>query len=172
MARGPSIQLPLTTLPLNTTTPYLRAHVEVVDGILRWDSWWTVLGFLPVRRDRLAVPLADDPATRSRVGLHWDRLIVGVALAAAALVWVRGWMAVTALAVAGLMWMMTPTAQLCVTRKGARERRLSVCIRHKLDVDLIALALEDLSGRSAPRARPRTNRPGSGSPPADGPLTT
>jgi hypothetical protein len=169
MASGPSIQLPLTTLPLNTMTPYVRAHVEVADSTLHWDSWWTVLGFLPVRRDRLSTHLASVSASRSRVGIHWDRLIVGVALATAALLWVRGWMAILALAGAGLMWMMAPTAQLCVSREGARERRLSVCIRHKFDVDLIAMALDDLTGRGAPRTRPRTHPTDR---PDAGPLTT
>ena len=169
MASGPSIQLPLTTLPLNTMTPYLRAHVEVSDNAMHWDSWWTVLGFVPVRRDRLMAPLADVAATRSRVGIHWDRLVVGVALVASVRVLPRAWMSMLALGAAGLLLMMTPTAKLCVTRKHGRERRLSVCILHKFDVDLIAMALDDLTGRRAPRTRPRTHR---ADPPDVGPLTT
>jgi hypothetical protein len=158
MASGPSMQLPLTTLPLNTMTPYLRAHVEVVDHALHWDSWWTVIGFVPVRRDRLVAPLADVAAIRSRVGIHWDRLVVGVVLVGSVRVLPLPWMSVLALTAAGLMLMMAPTAQLCVTRKHGRERRLSVCILHKVDVDLVAMALDDLTGRRAPRIRPPARR--------------
>jgi hypothetical protein len=167
MANGPSIQLPMTTLPLNTMTPYLRAHVEVTDNTVRWDSWWTVLGFLPVRRDVLVAPLAEVAATRSRVGIHWDRLIVGVALVASVRVLPQAWMSMVALAAAGLLLVMAPTAQLCVTGKGGREQRLSVCIRHKFDVDLIAMALDDLTGRRARRTRPRSHP---ADPPEAGPL--
>ena len=176
MASGPVSQLPFTTLPSNTMTPYLRAHVEVSDANLRWDAWWTVLGFIPFRRDRLALPLADLAATRSRAGFHWDRLIVGLALVGAAIVWVRGIAWFLALAIAGLLLMMAPTAQLCVTTADGRTRRLSICIRHKLDVDLAAVALEVLTGRRPPREHRRT-RLGAPSPeppaapPASGPLT-
>lgn len=169
MASGPSVQLPLTTLPLNTMTPYLRAHVEVVDDAVHWDSWWTVLGFVPVRRERLVAPLAEVVATRSRVGIHWDRLVVGVALLASVRVLPLAWMSILALGGAGLLLVMAPTAQLRVTRKDARARRLSVCILHKLDVDLIAMALDDLAGRGVPRTRTRTPR---ADPPDVGPLTT
>lgn len=169
MASGTAIQLPLTTLPLNTMTPYLRAHLDVTDNTIHWDSWWTVIGFVPVRRDRLATPVADVVATRSRVGIHWDRLVVALALVASVRVLPHAWMSIVALAGAGLLLMMAPTAQLCVTRRDARERRLSVCILHKFDVDLIAMALDDLTGRRAPRTRPPTRR---GDPPEPGPLTT
>jgi hypothetical protein len=169
MAVSRSIQVPLTTLPLNTMTPYLRAHLDVTDHTVHWDSWWTVIGFIPVRRDRLAAPVADVVGTRCRVGIHWDRLVVGLALVASVRVLPHAWMSVLALAGAGILLVMAPTAQLCVTRRDARERRLSVCILHKLDVDLIAMALDDLIGRRAPRTRPPTRR---GDPPGSGSLTT
>jgi hypothetical protein len=168
MAVSRSIQLPLTTLPLNTMTPYLRAHVDVTENTLHWDSWWTVVGFLPVRRDHLAAPVAEVVSARSRVGIHWDRLAVGVALVASVQVLPHAWMSILALAGAGLLLVMAPTAQLCVTRRGARERRLSVCILHKFDVDLIAMALDDLTGRRTPRTRTPTHRD---VPPELGPLT-
>lgn len=180
MASGPASQLPFTTLPSNTMTPYLRAHVEVSDETLRWDSWWTILGFIPIHKDRVALPLADLAATRSRVGFHGDRLVVGLALVGVALVWVRGWMWFVALGVSALLLMMAPTAQLCVTTKDGRTRRLSLCIRHKLDVDLIAVALEILTGRRPPRERhhPRAApastappEPASTAPPADPPAS-
>jgi hypothetical protein len=164
-----SVQLPLTTLPLNTMTPYLRAHVDVTDHTVHWDSWWTVVGFVPVRRDRLVAPLGEVVAARSRVGIHWDRLVVAVALVASVWVLPLAWMSILALTGAGLLLMMAPTAQLCLTSRDARERRLSVCILHKFDVDLIAMALDDLTGRHAPRTRPPTRR---ADPPEVGPLTT
>ena len=172
MASGPASQLPFTTLPSNTMTPYLRAHVEVSDETLRWDSWWTILGFIPIHKDRVALPLADLAATRSRVGFHGDRLVVGLALVGVALVWVRGWMWFVALGVSALLLMIAPTAQLCVTTKDGRTRRLSLCIRHKLDVDLIAVALEVLTGRRPPRKHRRT-RPSAppAEPPVSGPVT-
>ena len=94
-------QLPLTTLPLNTMTPYVRAHLDVAGDTLHWDSWWTVLGFIPVRRDRLVLPLAEVADTRSRTWVHWDRLLVGLALVAAAPAWPGGWVAVPMLGAAG-----------------------------------------------------------------------
>jgi hypothetical protein len=169
MASGPSTQLPLTTLPLNTMTPYLRAHLDVTDQALHWDSWWTVIGFIPVRRDRMVAPLAEVVATRSRVGIHWDRLVVGMALVGSVRVLPHPWMSVLALGAAGLLLMMAPTAQLCVTRRHGRGRRLSVCILHKFDVDLIAMALDDLTGRRAPRTRAPAPR---ADPPEVGPLTS
>jgi hypothetical protein len=168
MASGRSIQLPLTTLPLNTMTPYLRAHLEVSDDTVRWDSWWTALGFVPVRRDRFAMAVVDVAATRSRVGVHWDRLIVGLAMVVSTLV-LPGWTSVLVLGAAGMLLVMAPTAHLCITGQDRRTRRLCVCIRHKLDVDLIAMALEDLAGRRAPSTRPRNTRV---DPPEVGPLTT
>lgn len=165
MAGGRSIQLPLTTLPLNTMTPYLRAHLEVVEGTLRWDSWWTALGFVPVRRERHSWAVAEVAAVRSRVGFHWDRVLVGIALVASALVLTRAWMSVLALGVAGVLFVMAPTAQLCVTGDNGRTHRLSICIRHRLDLDLIVMALDDLTGRRAASIRPRTPRvdpPGAG----------
>ena len=148
-------QLPLTTLPLNTMTPYVRAHLDVAGDTLHWDSWWTVLGFIPVRRDRLVLPLAEVADTRSRTWIHWDRLLVGLALIAAAPAWPGGWVAVPMLGAAGVLFVMAPTAQVCVTGTDGRRHRLSVCIRHKLDVDLVAAALKDLTGH---HVRPRTPR--------------
>jgi hypothetical protein len=169
MAGGTSIQLPLTTLPLNTLTPYLRAHLEVADNTLRWDSWWTGLGFVPVRRERVARAVAEVAGSGSRVGFHWDRVLVGLALVASTSALTRAWMSVLALGAAAVLFVMAPTAQLSVTGKDGHTNRLSVCIRHKLDVDLIAMALEDLAGRHAPRNRPGTPRM---DPPEAGTVTT
>ena len=169
MASGASCQVPRTTLPLNTMTPYLRAHIDVTDEILRWDSWWTVLGFIPVRRERLTLPVADVADTRSRPWVHWDRLVVGVALIAAIPLGQRAWAAVLMLGVAVLLLVMAPTAQLRVTGTDGRRHRLPVCILHKFDVDLIAAALDDLTGhRGRPRSASRARR---AHPPTTGPLT-
>jgi hypothetical protein len=169
MPSGPTLQLPPTTLPLNTMTPYLRAPLDGTDGGLRWDSWWTALGFVPVRRDRLLLPLAEVATTRSRVGWHWDRLVVGLALVASVLVLPGRWASAVAVGAAALLFTMAPTAQLCVTDRDGRTRRLSLCIRHKLDVDLVSMALDDLTGHRAPRRdRPRARR---ADPPPAGPVT-
>jgi hypothetical protein len=139
-------QLPLTTLPLNTLTPYLRARVEVTDDVLRWESPRPVLGFIPVGTQRVALPLATIGSVRSRYTVHPDRLVVGLALMLLPLLWPTWAVIVPSMLAGAVLLMMAPAAQLDVRATASSAYRLTICLRHKMDVDLVAAALEDLTG--------------------------
>ena len=145
-----TVQLPPTVLPLNTVTPFYRARLEVVDGVLRWGAPRTVLGLGRMGTRRVALPLSEVTAVRSGYGVHPARLLVGLGLLVVPLLGVPVWAFPILLAAAALQLVMAPDAQLVVRGSDGRARRLAICIRHRIDVDLVAAALSDLigSGRS------------------------
>lgn len=150
MARSPAT-LPLTTLPLNTITPHLRARLEVVDGALRWELPRTVLGAVPIGTERVSLPLATVTSTRSRYAVRPARLLVGLGLLALPLLWPSLWVVVPAMVAAAGMLLLAPAAQLEVGTSDGRTHRLGICVRHRFDVDLIAAALDDLTGHPSSR---------------------
>jgi hypothetical protein len=156
-SQGNSVQLPPTVLPLNRATPWYRARIEATDGVLRWETPRTLLGLLRAGTRRVALPLADITAVRARLGVHPARLAVGLALLGAILTGPSAWAVPVLAALAGLQLMMAPDAQLVVRTIDGRTRRLAICILHRMDVELVAAALADLTGsarEAAGRGRP------------------
>lgn len=138
------VQVPPTTLPMNTITPYLRARLEVVDDTLRWQTPRTVLGLVPIGAERVALPLQTITGVQARYTVHPVRLLLGLGLLVVPVAVPVVWVGLPALAVAVVLLLLAPAAQLRVVSANGRRDDLGVCIRHKLDVDLIAAALTDL----------------------------
>ena len=149
-----TVQLPLTVLPLNTVTPFYRARLEAVDGVLRWEAPRTVLGLGRLGTRRVVIPLAEVAAVRSSYGVHPARLLVGLGLLVAPLIGVPVWAVPILLAAATLLLTMAPDALLVVEGSDGRARRLAICVRHRIDVDLVAAALSDVIGSGRPPSPP------------------
>lgn len=152
------VQLPPTVLPLNTITPYLRARLEVADDCLRWESPRTVLGIIPIGSRRVEIPLGAIKSVGARYGVYPVRLLLGAGLLAVPFLVTTWWAAAGTLAAAGALLLLAPAARLDVVTADGRAHRLGICIRHRLDVDLIAAALDDLITPTNPSGSSRPTR--------------
>jgi len=144
--RGPA-WVPEVRLPMSRLTPYLRVGLAVADGELRWEVPRTLVGLVAFGVRRVAVPVGEVRRVRMRAVVYPLRLILGTAGVALPLAFGAWWVAGPA-ALAGL-WVALLSVGLAVeveTREGKRHRA-AVCLRHRLDAEMYAAAVNDLEGK-------------------------
>ncbi len=126
-------------------TRYLRAEVEVTDGVMAWQMPRTLLGVLPIGARRVAVPIAEVESIAVSRTVRPLRLAVG--LAGVILPWFfLPWWAALPLLVLGL-WValvaLGPQIE-AVTTSGAKYRA-EVCFGHQFDAELYMDVVRQLS---------------------------
>ena len=143
--------VPRTTLPVHGTTRYIRTHVAIDDGVLRWEVPRTLLGMIPVGSRLIEIPLHDvESVGLRRVVPHPIRLASGVALAAAPWFFFPWWASVPLL-ILGLWTMLIALGpHLEVATKAREVHRSPVCFSHSLDAELYLAAVEDMIKRRSP----------------------
>ena len=144
--------VPRTTLPVHGTTRYIRTHVAVDDGVLKWEVPRTLLGMIPVGSRLIDVPVADVESVRlRRVVPHPVRVAIGVALVAAPWFLVPWWASVPLLILGLWTILIALGPHLEVVTKAGKVHRSPICFGHSLDAELYMAAVEDMiKPRSSP----------------------
>lgn len=137
--------VPRTTLPVHGTTRYLRTHLAVVDGALRWEVPLALLGIVPLGSIRIDVPVRDVATVRMRRMVpHPIRLAVGGALAVVPWFFMRWWLSIPLL-ILGLWVVLValgPHLEVVTTR--GEVHRAPICFGHQFDAELYKSAVESI----------------------------
>lgn len=137
--------VPRTTLPAHGTTRYIRTHLAVDDGVLRWEVPRTLLGMIPVGSRLIEVPLDEvDELVLRRVVAHPFRRAIGAALVVLPWLLLPWWLSVP-LVILGL-WTIVITfgPQVELRTKAGVVHRSPVCLSHSLDAELYMALVEDM----------------------------
>jgi hypothetical protein len=137
--------VPRTTLPVHGTTRYMRAHLEVNDGVLRWEVPRTLLGIVAIGSTIVEVPIAQVASIRMRrTAPHPVRSSLGVTLAIAPWFLLSWWLSLP-LSILGL-WVVITTLgpHLEIVTVAGRVHRSPVCPGHSIDAELYVAAVEDM----------------------------
>lgn len=140
-----TLSVPRMTVPIHGTTRYLRAQLEVDDGVVRWEVPRTLLGMIRLGARTIEVPVADLESVRlRRFAPHPVRVLVGAALVIAPWFFLPWW-AAAPLLILGLWAVLTTLGPHleAVTRTGS-SHRAPVCFGHALDAELYIAAVEDM----------------------------
>ncbi len=137
--------VPRTTLPVHGTTRYIRTHLQVDDGILKWEVPKTLLGMIPIGSRLIAIPVADVKSVAlRRVVPRPVRLGIGAALIVIPWFFLPWWAAVPLL-ILGLWTALIATGpHLQLETSGGEIHRSPVCFGHSLDAELYIAAVEDM----------------------------
>lgn len=140
--------VPRTTLPIHGTTRYIRTHLAVDDGVLRWEVPRTLLGMIQIGSLMIEIPVADVEMVRMRRFMPDPiRLAVGLVLVVAPWFLLPWWVSVPLLILGLWTILITLGPRLEVITKSAATHRSPVCFRHSLDAELYIAAVEDMIGR-------------------------
>jgi len=137
--------VPRTTLPVHGTTRYIRTHLQVDDGLLRWEVPRTLLGMVPAGSRLIEVSLTDVADLRMRrVVPHPIRLIVGAACVIVPWFFVPWWLSVPLLMLGLWTILIAVGTHLELETKSGRLYRSPICFGHSLDAELYMAAVEDM----------------------------
>lgn len=137
--------VPRTTLPVHGTTRYIRTHVAVDDGVLKWEVPRTLLGMIPVGSRLIAVPLSNvETVGLRRVVLHPARLVIGAALVVTPWFFLPWWFSVPLLLLGLWTILVALGPHLEVVTKVGKVYRSPICFGHSLDAELYMAAVEDM----------------------------
>ena len=142
--------VPRITLPVHGTTRYVRTHLAVDEGVLRWEVPRTLLGMVPVASRSIEVPLdqIEDLALR-RIVPHPFRLAVGAALVSLPWLFFAWWLSLPLLLLGLWAILTTLGPHLELHTKTGVVHRSPVCFAHSLDAELYMAAVEDMIRPSA-----------------------
>ena len=128
--------LPRITVAQSRMTPYLRAWIEVSDGMLRWQVTRALFGVLPIGMGDVEVPIASVRVVRVlRVGRPLWRLIVALA-AGVLLVVVFRWISVPIVLIGVWLTMVSFRPHLEVETVAGARHRAAFCLDAQLDAEL------------------------------------
>jgi hypothetical protein len=139
------LQVPPITVPAHRLTRYLRARLEVTNGVMRWQVPRALLGVVPIGVRHVSVPVADISSLHLHRVVRPFALLVGAACIGLPLVAALWWLALP-LAIFGawvILVSLGPGLEV-VTRFGAKHRA-DVCFAHQVDAELYMTAVDDLA---------------------------
>ena len=137
--------VPRTTLPIHGTTRYIRTHLQVDDGVLKWEVPQTLLGMIQIGSREIDVSLADvAEVNMRRVALHPIRLAIGLVLVIAPWFFLPWWGAVPLLILGLWAILNTLGPHLELVTKSGEVHRSPICWGHSLDAELYMAAVDDM----------------------------
>ncbi len=137
--------VPRMTLPVHGTARYIRTHLQVDDGILKWEVPRTLLGMIPTGSRRIDVPLKQVEAVNMRrFAPHPLRIAIGLGLAVAPWFYLPWWLSVPLLILGVWTVLIALGPHFEVVTKDGRKHRSPVCFDHSLDAELYKAAVEDM----------------------------
>lgn len=139
------LQVPRMTVPVHGLTRYLRAQLEVRDGVLRWEVPRTVLGILQFGVRHISVPVGDIRSLRVHRVARPVNLLVGVALIVVPLAFGLWWAALPAVVFGVWVVLVSLGPRLEAVTHGGAKRHASVCFSHRIDAELYMAAVTDVA---------------------------
>jgi hypothetical protein len=140
-----ALSLPRITVPQSRMTPYLRAWVEVSDGVLRWQVPRALLGVVPIGTRHIEIPLEAVRSVRvlrapAMLGRFLAALVVAVVLLIA-----FGWIAVPFVLVGVWLVLVSNRPHLEVETFDGRRQRAAFCLDAQIDAELYAISVNELA---------------------------
>lgn len=143
-----SYSVPRTTLPVHGSTRYIRTHLEVSDGKLKWEVPRTLLGMIPMGSRKIDVSIEEiDKVEMKRVVPHPIRLALGAAGVIAPWFFLPWWASIPLLILGLWTVLIALGPHLQLTTKGGTVHRSPVCFDHSFDAELYVAAVEDMLDR-------------------------
>lgn len=150
---GAKSSLPRITVPQSRMTPYLRAWVEVSDGVLRWQVPRTLLAVVPIGTRPVEIPLESVRVVRVlRAPAMLGRFVAAILLAIALIV-AFGWIAVPIDLVGVWLVLVSNRPHLEVEALDGRRHRAAFCLDARIDAELYAISVNELA-LAARQAKP------------------
>ena len=140
-----SQQVPPITVPTHGLTRYLRARLEVVDGILRWEVPRTLLGVVPAGVRHVLVPVADVESLAVHRAVRPFSLVVGVLCIELPLVLGLWWIAAPLFICGAWVVLVSLGPRIDVATRSGAEEHANVCFSHQIDAELYMTAVTDLA---------------------------
>lgn len=138
-------QAPPITMPMHGLTRYLKARVEVTEGVLRWEVPRTLLGVVPLGVRRVAVAVAEVGSVRVSRTVRPLRLVAGVAIVVAPFLLGWWWAAVPMVLVGLWVTLVSLGPQLEVVTVAGARHRAAICFGHQIDAEVYIEAVNDLA---------------------------
>jgi len=137
--------VPRTTMPIHGTTRYIRTHLAVKNGVLKWEVPQTFLGMFQIGSRMVDIPMSDVATVDvRRFVIHPFRLAVGLALVITPWVFLPWWLSVPLLILGLWAILNTLGPHLEVVTKAGPVRRAPICFGHSLDAELYQAAVADM----------------------------
>jgi hypothetical protein len=137
---GPAAML----VPVHRLTPYLKVRIRVDDRSLTIRDTMTLFGFIPLRKRRIEIPLAEYASYRFRTVARLDCLAALAALIAAIVVLSppAAIMALLAAAALAEFLLFVPNKAFVVVRADGRGWTIRFCRDYAFDASLAFLDAE------------------------------
>ena len=144
-------------LPVFRPTPYLRVRISINDRALRIEHRPAFLGFVPLRRRRIEIPLGQFASGRVKTFVRLDCVAAVVAIAAVMLLVELPVAAIVPLAILGIFELLLsiPNRALRVERADGRSWTIPICRDYAFDASLAFLDAEQR--RDAQRSAARSD---------------